>query len=116
MAGKAKIVDEVWDDERVRSFLSYEPYKDNTQIDFEVLYQAYIHMRSDDFRRFLVFFVEQGRDLNAKNSQGCSLASIISHHRLSAPFVEALTAAGATPPSTEENRQGATVVARATTG
>ncbi len=90
MAGPSQpqVTDEVWDDARVKSFLTLKPVG-NQSADFHVLLKAYRGMRPEDFERFLKFFTEAGRDLEAKNPSGQSLWQIIAQHRLSADFLSA---------------------------
>ncbi len=95
-ADKKKVVDEVWDDARVRSFLGKKPLGSETNADYSALLYAYRSMRVEDFRRFLVFFVADGRDLNARSQSGDSLLATISGHRQGAEFSAALRDAGAT--------------------
>lgn len=95
---KKQIIDEVWDDDRVRSFLHREGPDPRLDGDFFVLWKAYQSMRENDFRRFLHFFVEAGRDVDARNEHGETLAEMILSHRHAGPFIDALVAAGATPP------------------
>ncbi len=87
MAGPSQpqVTDEVWDDERVQSFLSLEPYGENA--DFHVLLKAYRGMRPDDFARFLRFFSEAGRQLDATDHRGRTLWSIIEAHEQGAEFI-----------------------------
>lgn len=90
MAGPSqpKVTDEIWNDDRVRDFLEMEPYgRENA--DFHVLLKAYRGMRSNDFVRFLSFFSETGRNLDAKDSSGRTLWTIITDHRHALPFLEA---------------------------
>lgn len=90
MAGPSQpsVTDEVWDDERIRSFLDIEP-GDSESADHHVLLKAYRGMRPEDFERFLKFFVEAGRDLDATDKSGRTLWEIIATHRHGAPFIEA---------------------------
>ncbi len=98
---KPKVVDEVWDDERVRSFLHADPA--DPCVDFYVLLKAYQGMRDHDFQRFIEFFIETGRDLDARNEQGHSLVNVITPHRHARPFIEIMLAAGAShAPAAEE--------------
>ena len=87
MAGPSQpqVTDEVWDDERVKSFLALEPYGENAA--FHVLLKAYRGMRVGDFDRFLKFFTEAGRDLDAKDTKGRTLWEIAANHRQGADFV-----------------------------
>ena len=57
---KKKIVDEVWDDLRVKSFLRKSPPELPGDPDFHVLLFAYQSMRAPDFGRFLQFFQDEG--------------------------------------------------------
>lgn len=88
MAGPSQpsVTDEVWDDERVKSFLAVEPYGDESA-DFHVLLKAYRGMRPQDFERFLRFFIEAGRDLDARDKHGRTLWDIIGKHRQGADFI-----------------------------
>lgn len=88
MAGPSQpsVTDEVWDDARVKSFLEMEPHGD-ANADFHVLLKAYRGMRPEDFARFLEFFTEAGRDLDARDKQGRTLWEIISHHRHGSEFL-----------------------------
>lgn len=90
MAGPSQpsVTDEVWDDERIKSFLEIEPYGDESA-DFHVLLKAYRGMRAGDFERFLTFYVEAGRDLDATDKYGRTLWDIVAKHRHGAPFLEA---------------------------
>ena len=91
---KDKVLDEVWDDERVRSFLSVRSHSGDSD-DFHCLMRAYQSMREDDFRRFLVFFTADGRDVNATSAMGETVLSVIKEHRLSGGFASALADFGA---------------------
>ncbi|XOV88573.1 MAG: PA4642 family protein [Pseudomonadota bacterium] len=88
MAGPSQpsVTDEVWDDERVKSFLAMEPQGDGSA-DFHVLLKAYRGMRPDDFRRFLEFFLAAGRNLDATDNKGRTLWEIIAAHRQGAEFI-----------------------------
>ena len=89
MAGPSQpqVTDEVWDDDRVKSFLAMAPAGNNA--DFHVLLKAYRGMRLEDFKRFLEFFITAGRDLDAQDEKGRTLWSIIASHRQGAAFVDA---------------------------
>ncbi len=89
MAGPAQpsVTDEVWDDDRVKSFLALEP-SGSQSADFHVLLKAYRGMRPDDFERFLIYFVDAGRDVDAKDTQGRTLWQIIERHRQGLDFIE----------------------------
>lgn len=87
MAGPSQpqVTDEVWDDERVKSFLALEPVGEDA--DFHVLLKAYRGMRVEDFSRFLAFFTADGRNLDAEDLNGRTLWSIIANHRQGAGFL-----------------------------
>ena len=62
---KQKVLDEVWDDDRVRGFLTKSvPVQSGQPLpgdaDFYVLRHAYQSMRPDDFERFLDYFTAAG--------------------------------------------------------
>jgi hypothetical protein len=99
---KAKIIDEVWDEDRLRTFLDRAPADPQVDADFHALWQAYQGMRIGDFRRFLRLFVAAGRSLDGRNERGETLATFISTHRHAAPFIEALCQAGAAQPATDQ--------------
>lgn len=82
------MTDEVWDDARVKGFLEMTPPVGESA-DFHVLVKAYRGMRPDDFERFLRFFVEAGRDMNARDNQGRTLWEVISNHRHAGEFLAA---------------------------
>lgn len=68
---------EPWSDERVAAFMTIQP-PHGVSADFHILYNAYKHMRPHDFERLLVLFRAEGRDVNAKNEHGQTLADILS--------------------------------------
>lgn len=92
---KAKVVDEVWDDERIRSFLNKAPLAAGLDPDHSALLHAYRSMRPDDFRAFIGHFQAAGRNLEAKNDAGETLLEVIAGHRKAGPFQAALRDAGA---------------------
>lgn len=92
---KASVVDEVWDDQRIESFLEKAPMGNESSADYSVLLNAYRSMRPEDFDRFLHRFTASGRDLNACSNAGATLLATIADHRRGAPFREILTAHGA---------------------
>ena len=94
---KQKVIDEVWDDARVRSFLDKDVPRQATapfpgDPDFYVLRNAYQSMRAEDFCRFLDFYTADGRDVRARDNKGRTLAEIIAGHANSGRFVELLNA------------------------
>jgi hypothetical protein len=91
---KQKVLDEVWTEERVRSFLDVRPH-DGSDENFHMLLKAYQSMRPSDFELFIEFFREQNRDINARDREGRSVYDIVSGHRRGAPYAAVLKAAGA---------------------
>ena len=92
---KQKVVDEVWDDEQVASFLGKVPPDLPGDPDFHVLLFAYRSMRATDFARFLDFYVDAGRDVTAKNGDGVSMTHYLSRHARAGPYIDLLEAAAA---------------------
>ncbi len=93
---KQKVIDEVWDDERIESFLGKTPMGDEENPDYSVLLNAYRSMRPGDFERFIERFTALGRDLDAKSNDGQTLLALIADHRHSEPFRDILRSKGAT--------------------
>lgn len=91
---KQKVVEEVWDDARVRGFLDKIPPDLPGDADFHVLLFAYRSMRASDFERFLRYFTEAGRDVSARNGDGVDLARYIAPHAGAGPYIALLEAAG----------------------
>ena len=94
---KQKVLDEVWDDDRVKSFLGKTaPSQSGRPLpgdaDFYVLRHAYQSMRPGDFDRFLSYYTAEGRDVEARDGRGRTLAEVISRHANAKPFVELLDA------------------------
>jgi len=82
---------EAWTDERVFAYLGHLP-PEGVNGDFHVLYSAYKHMRPYDFERLLVRFTADGRDVNARDPKGRTLADVIqAHPQQSAEFLALLT-------------------------
>jgi hypothetical protein len=92
---KEKVVDEVWDDERIRGFLDKSPMGEQANADYSVLLHAYRSMRADDFRRFISMFVAAGRDLDATDNHGQTLLQMLQLHRKATPFRQILEQHGA---------------------
>lgn len=91
---KAKVIDEVWTEDHVRSFLDARPY-DGSDANFHMLHKAYQNMRASDFELFVSFFCEAGRDLNATDAEGRTVLDIIATHRRGVEYAEILRSAGA---------------------
>lgn len=92
---KPKVLDEEWSDDRVRSYLGLEPFDSTINTDYHVLARAYESMRADDFRRFLAFYSEANRDLNALSPDGETILDRVSQHRRSGEYAQALREFGA---------------------
>ncbi len=90
---KEKVIDEVWDDERVAGFLNKQPMG-TEPADYSILLNAYRAMRPADFERFLVMYVADGRDPGARSRSGETLRETIATHRHGAPFRRLLEAVG----------------------
>lgn len=91
---KEKIVDEVWTEDHVKSFLSVRP-SDQTDEDFHMLLKSYQSMRCSDFDLFIGFFLAQSRNINATGKEGQSVLEIVSEHRLGTEYADILKANGA---------------------
>lgn len=92
---KPKVISEEWSDERVRDYLFLSPADARINSDHYVLLKAYEAMRADDFARFLRFFVEAGRDINALDGRGETILDHVSRHRRMTEYAQALKNAGA---------------------
>jgi len=91
---KEKVLGEVFDDERVKSFLNYKAPA-GVSTDFHLLEKAYRGMNIDNFATFLNFFKDAGHDLNATNPEGQTLIAVARQHGHGEEYVKALKAAGA---------------------
>jgi hypothetical protein len=89
---KQKVLGEVFDDERVKSFLDFQA-PNGVSTDFHLLEKAYRGMNIDNFVTFLNFFKQAGYDLNATNPDGKTLKQIAGEHGHGADYITALTAA-----------------------
>ena len=92
---KEKVLGEVFDDERVRSFLNYEA-PTGVNNDFHTLEKAYRGMKIGNFDTFLTFFLEEGHDINAENQEGKTLLAIAGEHRHGDDYADALRQHNAT--------------------
>ena len=82
---KEKILGEVFNDERIKTFFNYHPPK-NVNPDFHLLEKAYRGMNIDNFDTFVGFFLEKGYNINAKNAAGKSFTTIVNQHRHGKPY------------------------------
>jgi len=92
---KEKVIDEVWTEDHVRSFLQVHAH-DGSDTDFHMLLKAYQSMRASDFELFVQFFLGDGRNLEATGRDGRSVLQIVNEHRHGAEYAEILRGAGAT--------------------
>jgi len=90
---KPKVIGEEWSDERVKSHLITRSDGENS--DYTALLKAYEAMRAEDFERFVGFFAEAGRDLNAVNGRGETILDRIAEHRKGMDYARSLENAGA---------------------
>ncbi|PCJ93765.1 MAG: hypothetical protein COA46_01715 [Porticoccaceae bacterium] len=86
---KQKVLGEVFDDERIKTFLQFEAPK-GVNRDFHLLEKAYRGMNIENFDTFLTFFLEEGRDINAQNPEGKTLLIIANTHRHGDEYVDSL--------------------------
>ena len=91
---KEKVLDDVWTEDNVRSFLDFKHY-DGSDPDFHALLKAYQSMRASDFELFVGFFLDQQRNLDATGPDGRTVKAIINEHRRSSAYADVLDKAGA---------------------
>ena len=91
---KQKVIGEVFDDDRVRTFL-IDRAPEGVNVDFHCLERAYRGMNADNFATFVQFFNDAGRDLNATNQDGRTLLSLVKEHASFGDYAEILLKAGA---------------------
>ena len=87
---KKKVINEVWDTERIKGFLDKEPMGDEANNDYSILLFAYRSMRADDFAEFIGYYLTQGHDLGATSNAGETLLQTIRTHRHAQPFMDIL--------------------------
>ena len=92
---KQKVLGEVFDDDRIKTFLDYEAYGDINSA-YHLLEKAYRGMKADNFSTFLAFFVGAGHDINAKGSNGKTFLKTIEAHNQAGDYISALKQYGAT--------------------
>lgn len=90
---KKKVVGEPMTDEQIKVFLDF-PSEEGENLDFHVLMKAYRALRAEDFERFVAFFQQQGRDVNATDPQGRTLLEAIRDHGKSEEYRVILERAG----------------------
>lgn len=92
---KQKVLGEVFDDERIKTFLNFEA-PEGVDRDFHLLEKAYRGMKAENFNTFLTFFNEAGHNINATNPGGKTLLQLANEHRHGEEYTEMLRAKGAT--------------------
>lgn len=91
---KQKVLGEVFDDARIKTFLQYQAPA-GVDPDYHLLEKAYRGMKAENFATFVSFFIEDGKNINARNPQGATLLEIAGQHRNSENYVEILKENGA---------------------
>ena len=91
---KAKVLDEVLDEQRIQSFLDIKP-PTGVDADFNVLEKAYRGMPAEYYGTFLDFFIATGRNIDATNPAGKTLRQIVATHAESQDYLDALDQHGA---------------------
>lgn len=91
---KKKVLGEVFDETRVRSFLTIAG-REGFDADFLRLERAYRSMNIDNFVSFLQYFAEAGYNINASNPEGQTLLELVQQHEQSGDYAQALRKAGA---------------------
>lgn len=91
---KQKVLGEVFDDARIKTFLQYQAPA-GVDPDYHLLEKAYRGMKAENFTTFIGFFLEEGRNINACNPEGHTLLTVASAHRNSESYVDILRQNGA---------------------
>ena len=86
---KERVQDEVWTEERIRSFLDLQAPTD-VDADYHRLQRAYQSMREEDFAIFIEMFCQAGGNLEARGNSGETLGQEIARHRYAGEFVRIL--------------------------
>ncbi|MBO9493361.1 PA4642 family protein [Thalassotalea sp. G20_0] len=87
---KQKVIGEELSDERLKALLTLQPAVGSSR-DYHILLRAYRYLRADDFARFIPFYLEAGLNLDARDSEGKTLAETITQHHHGEPYLKALT-------------------------
>lgn len=90
---KKQVIGEPMTDEQVQAYLHTLP-ETGMDPDYHTLLRAYRGLRAQDFERFLVFFLAEGRNLNAPGPDGRTILTTISAHQQSSDYADILTQAG----------------------
>lgn len=86
---KKAVEDEQRTDEQLRFFLNVLPPA-GVDADFHALEIAYRNMKPDEFERFVGFFREMGRNVQARNPEGKILAEVLKPHRHGEAYIAVL--------------------------
>lgn len=86
---KKVIEDEQRSDDQLRFFLGVQPPA-GVDADFHALEIAYRSMKPDEFERFVGFFKADGRNVQAKNPAGETIADVLKQHRLGYAYIAVL--------------------------
>ena len=86
---KVQVIGEVFDEDRLRQFLDVQPPA-GVDADYHVLEKAYRGMGAENFATFVGLFVAAGRNLQARNPAGQTLAEVLAGHRHAEPYLAAL--------------------------
>ena len=86
-----RVEGETWSEERLAEYLGFKTY-DGTDPDFHCLYRAYTRMNEATFARFVQLFRQQGRNVQATNLDGQTLADIVAKHAQAEDYLAALSA------------------------
>lgn len=91
---KEKVIGEFFDDERIKSFLEFQP-PEGVNADYHLLEKAYRGMIPENFATFVKFFVDEGRDINARGPAGKTMLQIMKTHRLADDYIAVMERHGA---------------------
>jgi len=91
---KQKVLGEVFDTERVKSFLNV-PKREGVEHDYDILEKAYRGMKAENFGEFVAFFNDAGHNINVVNENGHTFLHVIKEHNLSSPYIDIVKSAGA---------------------
>lgn len=91
---KQKVLGEVFDTERVKSFL-HVPEREGVDQDFDILEKAYRGMKAENFEEFIQFFTQENHNINALNVDGHTFLQVIKEHKLAGPYIDIIKRAGA---------------------
>jgi hypothetical protein len=87
--------DEDWSDQRLKTFFDLLP-PEGMPVDYNILLKAYRGLTADLFARFVPLFVEAGYNINSPLPDGTTMLDLVSNHRKSGDYAQALIDAGAT--------------------